>query len=276
MHYTVALPTGQILIVNGGNYDFYGPTHVPIMLTPEHDPQTGERTGYSQTRMLDALEPRLYHNAALLLPDGRVFVSGGNSARATVTPSDGTLAEHTGPGQPAPDLDQVEVDVYFFDDGPMAKGLPGQLTTPTENWTAEIFTPPYLFIDPGRRTKISSLTPAGEVDYTASGTFGGRELSLLHSEVDYLLGLSDLPSSCDLTEGSLALIKLPTATHGWETGQQFFSLDFTTADGGVAFTTPDSQAAMIPPAWYMLFYTDCAGKPTEARMVRFDDEASAP
>jgi hypothetical protein len=33
---------------------------------------------------------------------------------------------------------------------------------------------------------------------------------------------------------------------------------------------------MIPPAFYMLFYTDCHGKPAEAWMVRFDDEASAP
>ena len=275
MHYTVALPTGQILIINGGNYDFYGPTFHPILLTPEYDPQTGEKTGYSQQQMLDALEPRLYHNAALLLPDGRVFISGGNTSRATVTPSDGPPPPHTGPGQPKPNLEQVEVDLYFFDDGPMAKGLPGQLTTPTENWTAEIYSPPYLFIDPQRRAAITSLEPTEPVEYVPSATIGGQRFTLFHSAVPYRMGLKDLPG-CAVDEGHLALIKLPNATHGWENGQQFVPLDFEGSEGGIHFTTPDAMANLIPPAFYMLFYTDCRGKPTEAWMVRFDDAASAP
>lgn len=279
MHYAVALPTGQILIINGGNYDFYGPTLHPIMLTPKYDPQSGARAGYSQTEMVDALEPRLYHNAALLLPDGRVFVSGGNTARATVTPSEGTdgpLAPHTGPGQPPPNLDQVETDLYFFDDGPMAKGLPGQLTTPTENWTAEIFSPPYLFIDPLRRAAITSLEPSAAVDYQPSAEIGGQSFSLFHSGVPYHMGLRDLPK-CAAEDARLALIKLPSATLGWQNGQQFIGLEFQPVPGGIDFTTPDAKARMIPPGYYMLFYTDCMGKPAVvAKMVRFDDAAAAP
>jgi hypothetical protein len=275
MHYTVMLPTGQILIINGGNYDFYGPTFHPILLTPEYDAQTGKRTGFSKQQMLDALEPRLYHNAALLLPDGRVFVSGGNTSRATVTPRDGPPPPYYGSGQPPPDLEQVEVDLYFFDDGPMAKGLPGQLTTPTENWTAEIFSPPYLFIDPGRRAAITSLEPTQRVDYTPSANIEGKHFTLFHSGVSYHMGLEDLPT-CAPEEARLALIKLPSATHGWENGQQFIELAFKPAAGGIDFTTPDAKVSMIPPAFYMLFYTDCRGKPAEAWMVRFDNEASTP
>lgn len=273
MHYAVALPTSQILLINGGNYDFYGPVFHPILLTPERDPATGKRTGYSQQRMLDALEPRLYHNIALLLPDGRVFVSGGNTSRATITPRNGPPPPYSGAGQPPPDLRQVETDLYFFDDGPMAKGLPGQLTTPTENWTAEIYSPPYLFIDPHRRAAITSLAPAGKVSYTPSATIGGKSFTLLHSKVTYHMGLEDLPS-CAAKDARLVLIKLPNATHGWQNGQQLIELDFEPAEGGIDFTTPDAKASMIPPAYYMLFYTDCHGKPAEAWMVRFDDAAT--
>lgn len=275
MHYTVALPTGQILIINGGNYDFYGPSLYPTLLTPEVHPETGERTGFSQQTMLDALEPRLYHNTAVLLPDGRVFISGGNSARATVTPIKEPPPPHEGPGQPKPDVERVEVDVYFFDDGPMAKGLPGQLTTPTENWTAEIYSPPYLFIDGDRRAAITSLKPMEEVDYTYSATLGSRQFDLFHSHVDYSMGLADLPQ-CAPEDAKLVLIKLPSVTHGWQTGQELIELDFEPTAEGLRFTTPDAVSSLIPPAFYMLFYTDCRGKPSMARMVRFDDQATAP
>lgn len=276
MHYTVMLPTGQILVINGGNYDFYGPVYTPVLLTPAHDAKTGRQTGYTQTRLADALEPRLYHNAALLLPDGRVFVSGGNSARATVTPSTEPPEPYTGKGQPKPDLSQVETDVYFHDDGPMARALPGQAVSPTEDWTAEIFSPPYLFIDPGRRARVTSIAPTQDVTFTASADIGGKTFSLLHSEVSYHVGLEDLPT-CEAGEhAQLALIKLPSATHGWQNGQEYFALSFQDAGGGLDFTAPNAMTTMIPPAYYMLFYTDCKGKPAEAWMVRFDDEATAP
>lgn len=276
MHYTVALPTGQLLVINGGNYDFYGPVHHPLLLTPRRDLATGERAGYSIERMLDALEPRLYHNAAILLPDGRVFVSGGNTSRATVTPRGGPPPPHEGPGQPPPDLDSVEVDLHFFDDGPMAKALPGQFVSPTENWTAEIYSPPYLFIDQGRRATVTSLEPVGAVDFTPSVTLGDRPFTLIKSGVTYRMGLAELPPRCDPATAGLALIKLPSATHGWQNGQQFVRLDFRPTRDGLVFTAPNARRAMIPPGYYMLFYTDCRGKPAVARMVRFDDSANAP
>jgi hypothetical protein len=42
------------------------------------------------------------------------------------------------------------------------------------------------------------------------------------------------------------------------------------------FTTPDASMALIAPAFYMLFYVDCMGKPSIAQMVRFDDQAQKP
>ena len=34
MHYAILLPSKQILIINGGNNDYFGPVLAPVMLTP--------------------------------------------------------------------------------------------------------------------------------------------------------------------------------------------------------------------------------------------------
>ncbi|HEU0016171.1 MAG TPA: galactose oxidase-like domain-containing protein [Longimicrobium sp.] len=277
MHYAIILPTRQILVINGGNYDFYGPVFYPWLLTPRYD---GERfTGYHRQRMVEAVEPRLYHNNAILLPDGRVLISGGNSARATVRggrPDSPMPAD----GQPKPDLGLVDVDMYFFQDGPMGRGLKGQLTTPTEDWVAEIYSPPYLFIDSLRRAAIDTIIPArAPSGYQPVSRIGGKTFYLLHSDTDYQVQLSGLPETCPAGgRASLVLIKLPSATHGWQNGQHFYELPFRN-DGGrtrITFRTPNAQRAQLPPAYYMLFYVDCKGKPAIARMVRFDDQAREP
>ncbi|CAF1293908.1 unnamed protein product [Rotaria sp. Silwood1] len=97
MHYALLLPTSQILIINGANYDFYGSVHYPILLTPQFDNVNGAFLGYTKKRMNEGVEARLYHNVALLLPDGRVWISGGGSARATIhykPLTEKPLAEH--------------------------------------------------------------------------------------------------------------------------------------------------------------------------------------
>jgi hypothetical protein len=278
MHYATILPTRQLLIVNGGNYDFYGPVFYPLLLTPKID-EAGHFTGYRRQRMADAVEPRLYHNIALLLPDARVFVAGGNTARATVHTAPVPPANPLYAGQPLPDLDLVDLDVYFFNDGPIAKGQKGMLTTPTEDWVAEVFSPPYLYIDPERRAEITALEPASPPDHTFRREIGGKTYYLLHSGQTFDVSLAGLPAQCDGGRASLALIKLPASTHGWDLGQQFAELPFT-ADGGhpdrIRVQAPDARRANLPPAYYMLFYVDCKGKPSVARMVRFDDGAREP
>lgn len=85
MHYSIILPTRQVLIINGGNFDFYGPVFDPILLTPEYD-ANHFFLGYKKELMAAALEPRLYHNSAMLLPDGNIFVSGGNDSQRRPLP----------------------------------------------------------------------------------------------------------------------------------------------------------------------------------------------
>jgi hypothetical protein len=277
MHYAIVLPTRQVLVINGGNYDFYGPVFYPLLLTPRFE--GGRFAGYSKRRMSEGVEPRLYHNNALLLPDGRVLVSGGNSARATVRNGADTAAVPSR-GQPKPDLGRVDVDMYFFGDGPMARGEKGMLTTPTEDWVAEMYSPPYLFIDGDRRAAIASVAPVTPpTGYRAEASIGGKTFYLFHGNTDYRARLTGLPATCAAGQRpSLVLEKLSSATHGWQNGQQFYELPIrsTPAPGEIVFRTPDAHAAGLPPAYYMLFYVDCHGKPAVARMVRFDDQATAP
>ncbi len=278
MHYAIILPTRQVLIINGGNYDFYGPVFYPILMTPQWD-ERRQFTGYKKERMSNAVEPRLYHNAALLLPDGRIWISGGNSARATVRTAAVPPADPDRTGQPKPDLDLVDIDMYFFNDGPMAKGQKGMLTTPTENWSAEIFSPPYLFLDPGRRAEIRNLSLAGGTPYDYKSEIGGKTFYLVKSGREYELDIAELPKDCGGKKPALSLMKLSSATHGWENGQRFVEPTIMgEADSGrrLRFRVPNAKEANAPPAFYMLFYVDCLGKPSVAKMVRWDDSAERP
>jgi hypothetical protein len=276
MQYAIILPTRQILIINGANYDFYGPVFYPILLTPVFG-KDGKFLRYDKRRMAEAVEPRLYHNNAMLLEDGRIWISGGNSARATVRTEVFAPADPLYQGQPLPNPDLVDLDVYFLTDGRMAKGEKGSLTTPTENWTAEMFSPPYLFIDGDRRAKIRTLRSKGEEGGKFMSEIGGKKYYLLKSNRDYELDLDDLPARPFGKDHSLVLLKMPSVTHGGQWAQHFISLNITSATGStVNFRTPDAQKELIAPGYYMMYYVDRMGKPTKAQMVRFDDKATAP
>ena len=283
MHYAVLLPTSQVLIINGGNYDFYGSVKYPILLTPKFDNVTGAFIEYEKTRMNEAVEARLYHNVALLLPDGRIWISGGGSARATIhyTPlSEKPLTKHNSSSgcQPLPDTSNIQLDVHMFDDGRLAKAVQGSITVPTETWVAEIYSPPYLFIDGSRRPMIISLS-SDQNNYQFESLIGGQRFYLLHSNRPYNIHLSGLPNKCpNRSKSKLVLIKLGSATHGWDGGQRLINLSFQGGPSStiLRLTTPDARVALIAPGFYMLFYVDCMGKPSVAQMIRFDDQAQKP
>lgn len=277
----IVLPTRQVLLINGGNYDFYGPIHYPVLMTPEFD-DAGEFVKY-HSRLTDAVEPRLYHNSAVLLPDGRIWTSGGNSARASVDARE--QAQQTldgGSGQPKPNFDLVNLKLYFFQDGQMAEAQKGMLDTPTENWTAEIFNPPYLFIGGDYRPKIDGLRQNSAVKsgVTFHETIGNQNYYLLQSNQSYIVQVSDLPREQKQAD-ELVLIKLPSFTHNWDQGHKFVSIPFRKQNCRnhqceMSFQTPEFAQANIPPGFYMMFYVDTQGKPSKAAFVRLDDRAVAP
>ena len=125
------------------------------------------------------------------------------------------------------------------------------------------------------------LEPISSPKHTFERLIDGKPYYLLQSRQEVKVNLSGLPADCG-GPGSLSLIKLPSVTHGWDGGQRFVELPITgsgavKADRGwVSFQAPDARQANLPPAYYMLFYVDCKGKPSVAQMVRFDDQAREP
>src|ERR1700728_258609 len=133
MHLAVLLPTSQVLVINGGNYLFHGSVNYPLLLTPKFDNVTGAFLDYDKTRMNEAVADRLYHNVALLLPDGRIWTSGGQAARVIfrytqlsekpLSPYDPNTGR-----QPLPNTTNFDFDVQVFDDGWSSKDIQCSLT----------------------------------------------------------------------------------------------------------------------------------------------------
>lgn len=271
LHNAIILPTQQVLIINGGNYQLFKPTYFPLLLTPEYD-ANGNFTDYKKERMNEAVEPRMYHAVAMLLPDGRVWVSGGNTSPAMVRTEDIDEMDPQHVGQPKHNPDLVDLNNYFFMEGSYAKSAKGSITLPAENWTAEIYSPPYLFIDGNRRAAITGISGSAQVEFDVEG----KKVYLLKSLQDYKTTIQNLPKDNETENpiGKFALIKLPSVTHAADFGQRFYELE--SLKSGSGFKTPDAAEANIPPGYYMLFYIDAHGKPSEAKMVLFDDKATKP
>lgn len=86
MHFSILLPTTQILIIGGGNYDYFSPLKQPLLLTPYLN-SSSNKVVFNRTFLAPSRKGNLYHSVALLLRDGSVIASGGNAARASVDPT---------------------------------------------------------------------------------------------------------------------------------------------------------------------------------------------
>ena len=147
---------------------------------------------------------------------------GGNVNRALHRADAGPLGterrDDGTPGQKKFNPSVIERGLYFMghDNGAAfyGKGSPEQPHSElAESWTAEIYSPPYLFIDGSRRTKINkiSLVSAAEQGLSFIESIGNKNHYLLHSGMTIEMGLDGLPKeeSCSNDRlGTLALVKL--------------------------------------------------------------------
>lgn len=260
MNQAVILPTKQILTVNGGEYGEYKPIFEPLLMTAD----SLSPGGYKTEAMSPGKFPRLYHNNAVLLPDARVLVIGGNPSRAA-RKQDGTvrvdvlpdpknyytipklytepqLKDKSGNVQTF-DLDKYYEDpkTYFVDGDP-------EPFVPAEIWQAEIFTPPYLFKE-GQRPEI--VTAPKTLKYGQSST-----VSLTNAT----------------SKGSLVLTKLSSGTHSFDYGQRLADLKIknVAADNSTLDFQAPTNANLYPPGYYMMFYVNDIGKPSEAKFVKLE------
>ena len=114
------------------------------------------------------------------------------------------------------------------------------------HFDAEIYAPPYLF--------------------TADGTPANRpQISDAPATIRYRENFKVATDSAD-SVAQVTLVKLGSATHGFNQSQMFLRLSFVPASGGLTVTGP-ANANLAPPGHYMLFLVDARGTPSVARIV---------
>jgi len=188
----VLLPDGKVLVTGGTSGPGFNDTTSPVFPAEMWDPVTEQ-----WTVMASATIPRLYHSAALLLPDGRVLSTGGN-------------------------------------------GYPD----------TEVYSPPYLF--KGARPTITSAPTA--INYGQSFVIS-------------------TPNAASI--GKVTLIRLPSVTHAFNPSQRFNSLSFTKQSGSVTAVAP-AAAVLAPPGPYMLFVVNTTGVPSVAQIVQLGNAITPP
>jgi hypothetical protein len=109
---------------------------------------------------------------------------------------------------------------------------------------AELFSPPYLF--KGTRPTIAAVPSL--VGY-------GTSFSV------------STPQAAAITK--VSLIRLGSATHGFDMNQRFRWLSFTRGTGALTVSAPTSRQ-VTPPGHYMLFILNGNGVPSVARIIRFN------
>ncbi len=124
---------------------------------------------------------------------------------------------------------------------PAATGL-------SDDLTAEIFSPPYLFNadgTPAPRPVISSVP--SKLTYGAPFVIATA-------------GAADVRK--------VMLVRLSSVTHAFDMNQRGNMLSFTPGSGSLTVTAP-SNNRLAPPGHYMLFIVNASGVPSVAKIVRF-------
>ena len=242
----VMYDAGKILLVGGGD--------PPTATAEVIDLNTGTR------RTVGAMAVARRQMNATLLADGTVLATGGSNAGGFNTaPTDSRVltAELWSPTteqwRPLARMSHNRVyhsTALLLPDGrvlsagsgePPASGL-------SDDHTAEIFTPPYLFKPDGSLATRPTITDAPTaVSY-------GQTFSV------------QTPDAASIVKATW--IRLSSVTHAFNQNQRMNYLTVSSGGGSTVLLTAPSSANLAPPGHYMLFLIDANGVPSLARIVR--------
>jgi len=258
--WTIVDPT----VLDGGSAVMYRPGKILKMGTST-DPDLAVRPSASTAYVLDMTQgspawtqvpsmnfARTYHYS-VLLPDGNVLITGGGQTTNAVDAGVAVLQpEMWSPGAQtftkmagmvAPRL--YHSTAILLPDARVLVAGGGRfngVNEPTDQLSAEIYSPPYLF--KGARPVISSVP----------------------STIQYATNVSlTTPDATQIS--SAALIRLGAATHAFDQNQRYVPLTFQQASGGLTVQAP-SSSNLAPPGYYMLFIVNSNGVPSVASIVK--------
>jgi chitodextrinase len=207
--------------------------------------------------------PRSFLNLTNM-PDGTVLATGGGTDKSAQIDANGVLVPESwdpSTGNWTKLAPMAKPRLYhsgalLLPDGRVYVGGGGSDDGVTDQLSAQIYSPPYLFKGP--RPSISSA-PA-TVKYGASTFIGTPEASSIKR---------------------VSLIRTGSVTHSFDENARAMSLEFTQSVGGIDVKMP-ADGNYAPPGYYMLFLVDDKGVPSVASFVRFpapyedEDPPSAP
>lgn len=203
---------------------------------------------------------RMYHAAAVLLPDGTVLIAGGADADPDKLGAADIVNEYTihnslpddfsYPGlAPNPIValpNRWQGPLAFWEDPANPSGIS---SIPYNRKDYEIYRPPYLFT-PGPAPTIDAVTRSGAA--TTRADYG-----------DTLRIRSSLAAAG--TEA--ALIRPGAATHHTDSEQRYVALAVSDVSGNELSVTIPNDRNLVPPGYYMLWIIK-AGKPcAEAKFI---------
>src|SRR5262245_47520376 len=194
--------------------------------------------------------PRSFLNLTML-PDGSALATGGGTDRSAFNTGNAVLpAEIWSPitGTWTTMASMVTPRLYhstavLLPDARVLVAGGGSDTGVTDQKSAEIFSPPYLF--KGARPTIASAPSS--VSYGSSFTIA-------------------TPDNASIA--SVALVGATSVTHAFNQNQAFQTLSFETAPSGLKVFAP-ATANLAPPGHYMLFIVNSNGVPSVASFISF-------
>ena len=214
---------------------------------------------YEPPRLIEAapMNSERYWANAVVLPDGRVLVTGGSGspnqeidvayAPEIWDPATNTwtlLAESQVPRL-------YHSTALLMPDGRVFTGG-GGAPGPTDQYNAEVFSPPYLFDADG--------------DQAPQPSFDGSPASLEYGE--------RFTATSDQAVDRVTMMRVGNNTHSMNT-QNFLELPFAQVGNQLTIDAP-SIATFATPGDYMLFALNADGVPSQAQMVHISGEGETP
>jgi hypothetical protein len=126
-------------------------------------------------------------------------------------------------------------------------GEGGGVSYESSQFTAQVFSPPYLFNADGSLAQRPAITSApSKITYGAAFTV-------------------ETPDAGSITRGTL--IRLGSVTHAFNQSQVIYPLTFSATGATLLSTRGPDSGRLAPPGPYMLFLLSAKGVPSIARMV---------
>jgi galactose oxidase len=273
MHWIDTQGSGAILQAGLRSDDPYAMTASAVMYdvnkilklggAPNHDSGNAFNTAYiidigagpPNPPTVRKVSPMAYNRTfvnSVVLPNGEVFVMGGQTQPVTFSDSYSVLAAELWspvlesfitlpPMQKPRNYHSVAL---LLPDARVLAGGGGLCGCPADHADAEIYTPPYLLAPDGSPAPRPAITGA-----PASATWG-----------------SQIVVTTDRAAASFALVRMASVTHSVNTDQRRVPLSFTGATGNYQLGIPADRGVVLP-GNYMLFALDASGVPSVARTI---------